>query len=44
MGFHDGIAGSDEISKVRAGEVVKTVSGVEAVDNRIRVRPADRHA
>lgn len=39
----DGTVG-DEISKVRAAEVVKGVSGVEAVDNLIRVRPADRHA
>jgi cytidylate kinase len=39
----DGTVG-DEISKVRAGEVVKAVSGVESIDNRIRVRPADRHA
>ena len=34
----------DEISKVRAGEVVQAVSGVQTVDNRIRVRAADRHA
>ncbi|MEJ2166588.1 MAG: cytidylate kinase family protein [Desulfobacterales bacterium] len=34
----------DEKSKVRAEEVVRYVNGVEAVENRIRVRPADRHA
>ena len=34
----------DQISKVRAGEVVQAVSGVQTVDNRIRVRAADRHA
>jgi cytidylate kinase len=38
-----GLVGDDE-SKARAEEVVKSVKGVEAIDNRIRVRPADRHA
>ena len=34
----------DERSKTRAEEVLKTVKGVESIENQIRVRPADRHA
>lgn len=34
----------DEKSKIRAEEVLKTVKGVNSIDNKIRVHPADRHA
>ena len=34
----------NERSKTRAEDVIKGVKGVESVDNRIRIRPADRHA
>ena len=34
----------DEQGKKRAEEVVKTVNGVTAIDNQIRIRPSDRHA
>jgi len=34
----------NEKSKTRAEDVIKGVKGVESVDNRIRIRPADRHA
>ena len=34
----------NEKGRIRAEGVVRGVKGVEAVDNRIRVRPDDRHA
>ncbi len=34
----------NETSKTKAENVIKGVKGVESVDNRIRIRPADRHA